>query len=90
LYTIFDHITNAAYGLNDFIVPGITEFTAQIFNMNIYEIRHVWGDAFDPFTMSNFIDVHIKNLRRKLGDAGNDKIIQTVRSVGYMIEDGEQ
>lgn len=52
--------------------------------------EHVWGDAFDPFTMSNFIDVHIKNLRRKIGDAGNDKIIQTVRSVGYMIEDGEQ
>jgi len=52
--------------------------------------EHVWGDAFDPFTMSNFIDVHIKNLRRKIGDAGDDKIIQTVRSVGYMIEDGER
>ncbi len=23
--------------------------------------EHVWGDAFDPFTMSNFIDVHLKN-----------------------------
>jgi len=52
--------------------------------------EHVWGDAFDPFTMSNFIDVHIKNLRRKIGDTGDDKIIQTVRSVGYMIEDGGQ
>lgn len=30
--------------------------------------EHVWGDDFDPFTMSNFIDVHIKNLRHKIGD----------------------
>ena len=30
--------------------------------------EHVWGDAFDPFSMSNFMDVHIKNLRRKIGD----------------------
>ncbi|WP_457551185.1 winged helix-turn-helix domain-containing protein [Desulfobacula sp.] len=21
--------------------------------------EHVWGDTFDPFTMSNFLDVHI-------------------------------
>ncbi len=27
--------------------------------------EHVWGDAFDPFSMSNFMDVHIKNLRKK-------------------------
>lgn len=30
--------------------------------------EHVWGDAFDPFTMSNTIDVHIRNLRRKVDD----------------------
>jgi len=24
--------------------------------------EHVWGDNFDPFTMSNFIDVHMKNI----------------------------
>ena len=24
--------------------------------------EHVWGDDFDPFSMSNFMDVHIKNL----------------------------
>lgn len=51
--------------------------------------EHVWGDEFDPFTMSNFIDVHIKNLRRKLGDAGG-QVIQTVRGVGYVIEDDDR
>jgi DNA-binding response OmpR family regulator len=49
--------------------------------------EHVWGDAFDPFTMSNFIDVHLKNLRRKLGDTGGQKTIRTVRGIGFMIED---
>jgi DNA-binding response OmpR family regulator len=49
--------------------------------------EHVWGDAFDPFTMSNFIDVHIKNLRQKLKDAGCPDIIATVRGIGFIIKD---
>ncbi len=49
--------------------------------------EHVWGDDFDPFNMSNFMDVHIKNLRHKIGDAGGVNIIQTVRGVGYAIKD---
>jgi DNA-binding response OmpR family regulator len=49
--------------------------------------EHVWGDAFDPFTMSNFIDVHVKNLRRKLGDSGSGTIIRTIRGVGLIIKD---
>jgi len=49
--------------------------------------EHVWGDAFDPFTMSNFIDVHVKNLRRKIGDSGTGTIIQTMRGVGLIIKD---
>jgi len=48
--------------------------------------EHVWGDAFDPFTMSNFIDVHLKNLRRKIGDT---KVIRTIRGVGFIIEDDQ-
>jgi len=49
--------------------------------------EHVWGDAFDPFSMSNFMDVHIKNLRRKIGNAGYGTIIRTIRGVGYIIKD---
>jgi DNA-binding response OmpR family regulator len=47
--------------------------------------EHVWGDAFDPLTMSNSIDVHIKNLRKKIADPAG-KIIRTVRGVGYMVK----
>ena len=51
--------------------------------------EHVWGDAFDPFTMSNFIDVHLKNLRRKIGDSDGHKIIRTLRGIGFIIEDDD-
>ena len=48
--------------------------------------EHVWGDDFDPFTMSNFIDVHMKNLRRKLKGDGQASIIRTLRGLGYIID----
>jgi DNA-binding response OmpR family regulator len=51
--------------------------------------EHVWGDEFDPLTMSNSIDVHIKNLRKKIND-GKGNIISTVRGIGYMIRDTDQ
>ena len=48
--------------------------------------EHVWGDDFDPFTMSNFIDVHIKNLRKKIRDT-DATLIRTIRGVGFIIKD---
>jgi DNA-binding response OmpR family regulator len=48
--------------------------------------EHIWGDAYDPLTMSNSIDVHIKNLRKKLEDQAG-LVIVTVRGVGYMARD---
>ncbi len=52
--------------------------------------EHVWGDDFDPFNMSNFMDVHIKNLRHKIFDTGQNKIIQTIRGVGYTIRNSDE
>ncbi len=49
--------------------------------------EHVWGDQMDLFTMTNFVDVHIKNLRKKLGDGA--RYIQTVRGLGYMLKEAE-
>jgi len=48
--------------------------------------EHVWGEDFDPFNMSNFLDVHIKNLRKKLQAGDQPSIIKTVRSVGYQLD----
>jgi two-component system phosphate regulon response regulator PhoB/two-component system alkaline phosphatase synthesis response regulator PhoP len=43
----------------------------------------LWGE--DKAVIDRTIDVHIKNLREKLGSAGN--LIKTVRGVGYKIEE---
>jgi len=48
--------------------------------------EHVWGDDFDPFSMSNFVDVHISNLRRKITEPDEEPLIITIRGFGYKIE----
>ncbi|MEK9158313.1 MAG: two-component system response regulator RppA [Patescibacteria group bacterium] len=45
---------------------------------------HLWDFAFDSF--SNVVDAHIKNLRKKIGDSDNEKILETIRGVGYRIK----
>jgi DNA-binding response OmpR family regulator len=45
--------------------------------------EHVWNYDFDNAT--NVIDVHIRNLRRKIDDASPGKLIQTIRGAGYRI-----
>ena len=47
--------------------------------------EHVWNYDFDNAT--NVIDVHIRNLRRKIDDAFPTKLIHTVRGAGYRISD---
>jgi DNA-binding response OmpR family regulator len=49
--------------------------------------EHVWGDDFEPFSMSNFIDVHMKNLRKKISLSDGTSLIKTIRGVGYIIKD---
>ena len=49
--------------------------------------EHVWGEDFDPFSMSNFIDVHIKNLRKKIKTHKDIEIIRTIRGIGFIIDD---
>ena len=45
-------------------------------------IEQVWGYAFTGETRT--VDVHIRTLRQKLGEAG--RCIETVRGVGYKAE----
>ena len=46
-------------------------------------LEKVWDLHFDP--MSNVVDVHIMNLRKKLRRKGRSALIQTIPSVGYML-----
>ena len=48
-------------------------------------LSHLWDFNFSSF--SNVVDVHVKNLRRKLGWNGNNSLLQTVRGVGYRLKE---
>jgi len=47
-------------------------------------LSNVWDFAFDSF--SNVVDVHMTNLRKKIGDT-EGKVLETVRGVGYRINE---
>ena len=47
--------------------------------------EHVWNYEFDNAT--NVIDVHIRNLRRKIDEPFSTRLLQTVRGAGYKISD---
>lgn len=54
-----------------------------ISRMNLTE--HVWGDILEVNADSNYVDVHVKNLRKKLSKFAPIDWFVTVRSIGYRI-----
>jgi len=46
-------------------------------------IEHVWDQSFEGLT--NIVDVYIRQLRKKIDEAHEQKLIRTVRGVGYAI-----
>ena len=48
-------------------------------------LEKVWDMHFDP--ESNVVDVHVGNLRRKLKEAGCESVLQTVRGVGFALQE---
>ena len=66
----------------------ILEFLAYNKNKVINKItiaEHIWGETLDLLTMSNFINVHIKNLRKKIDRGFNEKLINTKRGIGFIL-----
>jgi DNA-binding response OmpR family regulator len=72
--------------------------TPREFDLLAYLVRHegsvvsrqmiverVWGEGFDSY--SNAIDVHVNNLRNKVDKPFEVRLIHTVKSVGYVLED---
>ena len=65
----------------------VLEYLAQhpghvLSRTRLYE--HVWNEQMEP--MSNTIDVHVKEIRRKLAAVGATRVISTVRGAGYRLE----
>jgi len=46
-------------------------------------LEEVWG--YDPMTTTNTIDVFISNLRRKLEEGGEPRLLHTKRGAGYVL-----
>ncbi len=46
-------------------------------------LEEVWG--YDPTAMTNTIDVFISNLRRKLEEGGEPRVLNTKRGAGYVV-----
>ena len=51
-------------------------------------IQHVWGD--DYFGDENVVDVFVRYLRKKLEETGSERVIQTVRGVGFVLRMNDQ
>jgi DNA-binding response OmpR family regulator len=47
--------------------------------------EHIWGNFSDDDYDSNYIDVHVKNIRKKLTAFAPAEWLQTVRGIGYKI-----
>jgi DNA-binding response OmpR family regulator len=48
--------------------------------------EHIWGSIINDDYDSNFIDAHIKNIRKKLGVFAPADWLETVRGLGYRIK----
>ncbi|HTB06701.1 MAG TPA: response regulator transcription factor [Bacteroidia bacterium] len=47
--------------------------------------EHIWDNALEVDYDSNYVDVHIKNLRKKLGQHADVDWLETVRGIGYRL-----
>src|ERR1051325_2327200 len=47
-------------------------------------VEHVWDMDYEELT--NIVDVYIRHLRSKINDKWPQKMIQTVRGIGYMLD----
>lgn len=46
-------------------------------------VEHVWDQSFDGAT--NIVDVYVRHLRNKVDELSSNKLIHTIRGVGYSI-----
>jgi len=73
-------LTKKEYDLLQYLVLNHGKVLTR---QQLYE--HIWGNILDDQYDSNFIDVHIKNLRKKLNAHAPIPWLETVRGVGYRI-----
>jgi DNA-binding response OmpR family regulator len=73
-------LTKKEFNLFQYLILNKNRVLTRI---QLYE--HIWGNELDDNYDSNFIDVHMKNLRKKLTSFAPIDWLETVRGVGYRI-----
>jgi len=79
--TIINTITKKEF---DLIAYLILHKNRTLTRMQLSE--HIWGSIINNDYDSNFIDAHIKNIRKKLNAYGQPDWLETVRGLGYKIK----
>ena len=72
-------LTSKEYGLLEYMMLNENQVISR---WMISE--HVWNEQFD--SMTNVIDVHIRNIRTKVDDGFKKKLIHTMRGSGYILK----
>ena len=71
-------LTKKEYDILSFLILNKDKVTTRL---QISE--HIWGDIFEENYNSNYIDVHVKNIRKKLAEYLDYDFLETVRGIGY-------
>jgi DNA-binding response OmpR family regulator len=74
------NLTKKEFEILNYLVLNKSRVISRI---NLTE--HVWGDILEINSDSNFVDVHVKNLRKKLAVFAEISWFETVRSIGFRI-----
>jgi DNA-binding response OmpR family regulator len=77
-------LTKKEYDILSFLVLNKNKVTTRL---QISE--HIWGDIFEENYNSNYIDVHVKNLRKKLSEFIDGDCLETVRGIGFRFNELE-
>jgi DNA-binding response OmpR family regulator len=75
-------LTAKEYGLLEYLMAN----SDRVLSRNMI-IEHVWDQSFNGAT--NIVDVYVRHLREKIGDL-EQKLIRTVRGVGYVMPNEER
>ena len=73
-------LTRKEYDLLQYLILNRNKVLTR---QQLYE--HIWGNMLDEQYDSNFIDVHIKNVRKKLNLHSPTPWLETVRGIGYRV-----
>jgi len=73
-------LTSKEYGLLEYLAMN----AGRVLSRTMI-VEHVWDQSFEGLT--NIVDVYVRQLRAKMDEAFETKLIHTVRSVGYMLRD---